>query len=270
MKDTRVALVISNSPTGRITANLSAMHRWIVAARDRGAKMVCFPELNITGYCNLAEIRRAAIAADGEEVQGLRELAVRQGVTVLAGMAERDDQGRIRASHLVLSADGRQAVYRKVHIAPPEKKVYTAGSRVPLFHLDGLCFGIQLCYDAHFPALSTRMALDGADAIFIPHASPRGTPRNKFRSWMRHLTARAFDNGVFVIAWNQVGENCKGLTFPGVGVVLNPSGEVVAKLLTDREDMLVADLKAEALERVRRHEMRYFLPHRRSDLLTER
>ncbi len=70
--------------------------------------------------------------------------------------------------------------------------------------------GIQLCYDAHFPELSTRMAVNGADIIFMPHASPRGTPSQKLTSWLRHLTARAFDNGVFIVACNQNGDNQKG------------------------------------------------------------
>ena len=54
---------------------------------------------------------------------------------------------------------------------------------VPLFDVHGITLGIQLCYDAHFPELSTRMALDGADVIFMPHASPRGTPSKKLDSW---------------------------------------------------------------------------------------
>jgi predicted amidohydrolase len=266
MKDLRIALVVCSSPTGEIQSNLKAMGRWIDMAVEKGAHLVCFPEMNITGYCNLSEIREAALRVDGPEVRSLSELAARLKVTVLAGMAERDRHQRTRATHLVLTPDGRLAVYRKLHIAPPEQAVFAAGNRTPVFRTERLNFGIQLCYDAHFPEVSTRMALDGADAIFIPHASPRGTPEKKFDSWMRHLTARAFDNSVFVIAWNQVGDNCKGLTFPGVGVVLNPSGEVIAKLLTRQEEMLVVDLKAADLEQVRRHKMRYFLPNRRSDL----
>ena len=126
--------------------------------------------------------------------------------------------------------------------------------------------GIQLCYDAHFPELSTRMAVDGVDIIFMPHASPRGTPQEKFDSWMRHLTARAFDNGVFIVACNQVGENQKGLDFPGLAVVVGPSGNILTEKTTGREAMLVTDLKAEELSAIRDHKMRYFLPNRRPEL----
>jgi N-carbamoylputrescine amidase len=100
----------------------------------------------------------------------------------------------------------------------------------------------------------------------MPHASPRGTPQKKLESWMRHLSARAFDNGVFTVACNQVGENQKGLEFPGLAVVIGPSGNKLMDKTTDREGMLVTDLKADDLSEVRNHKMKYFLPNRRPDL----
>ena len=83
---------------------------------------------------------------------------------------------------------------------------------------------------------------------------------------MRHLTARAFDNGVFVVACNQVGENGAGLSFPGVAVAIGPDGNLIGEKLSDTDAMLVVDLEAAALSAVREHPMRYFLPNRRPDL----
>jgi N-carbamoylputrescine amidase len=83
---------------------------------------------------------------------------------------------------------------------------------------------------------------------------------------MRHLPARAFDNGLYVVACNQTGNNQSGLDFPGLSVILDPAGRIIKKNTGGKEDMIVADLKAEGLEKVRGHRMRYFLPHRRPDL----
>jgi N-carbamoylputrescine amidase len=181
-------------------------------------------------------------------------------------MVEKDEKGRIFASHLVVTPKNVSGIYRKTHIAPPERDIFSPGDSIPLFEVEGVKLGIQLCYDAHFPELSTRMAVDGADIIFMPHASPRGTPTEKFNSWMRHLTARAFDNGVFIVACNQVGENQKGLDFPGLAVVVGPSGNILTEKTTGCEAMLVTDLKAEELSAIRDHKMRYFLPNRRPEL----
>jgi len=266
MKDVRIAAVIFRSIHYDVPGNLESMRKWVRAAKKAGALIVCFPELNITGYGTDGKISKTAESIPGEITGTVSDMSVEYGVVILAGMAERDMTGRIYASHLVVQPDGYTGVYRKLHVAPVEKTLFTPGNKIPLFEAAGIKFGIQLCYDAHFPELSTQMALMGADVIFIPHASPRGTPEEKYKSWMRHLPARAFDNGLFVVACNLCGENSAGLKFPGTGMVIGPSGEVIEKDTSGKEAMIVADLKRGEMERVRSHKMRYFLPNRRPEI----
>lgn len=266
MKDIRISTVIFRSVVGEVRRNLDAMKPWIKASKKKGADIVCFPELNITGYSNAETVKNVAEPVPGPISRELSNLSKHEAITILAGMVERDEARRIYSSHLVIKPDGFVGVYRKLHIAPPEQAVYTPGNTIPLFDTDGVKFGIQLCYDAHFPELSTQMAVNGADLIFIPHASPRGTPEEKYRSWMRHLTARAFDNSLFIIACNQIGKNENGYDFPGIAVVIGPSGDVIEKHLSSQERMMVIDLKARDLSEIRGHRMRYFLPNRRPEL----
>jgi len=266
MKDIRIAAVIFNAAVHQTRQNLDRMLPWIEAAKKEGADMICFPELNVTGYSTDSVIKDSAETIPGDISRQLEQMAQTAEIVILAGMAERDASGRLFASHLVVSPTGLSGVYRKLHIAPPERALFSAGEHIPLFKAAGIKLGIQLCYDAHFPGLSTRMAVDGADVIFMPHASPRGTPQKKLDSWMRHLSARAFDNGIFIVACNQVGENQIGLEFPGLAVAIGPSGNILKDQTTDREGLLVTDLMADELSEVRDHKMRYFLPNRRPEL----
>ena len=266
MQDLRIAAVIFNAPVNRTQQNLARMLPWIEKAKEEGANLICFPELNVTGYSSDPVIKDSAETIPGTISRQLEQMARTAEIVILAGMAEKDENGRLFASHLVVSPAGISGVYRKLHIAPPERTLFSSGNRVPVFKSTGFNMGVQLCYDAHFPELATRMAVDGADVIFMPHASPRGTPPQKLDSWMRHLTARAFDNGVFIVACNQVGENQKGLDFPGIALVIGPSGDVLKKNISGNEAMIVADLKADVLTAVRGHRMRYFLPNRRPEL----
>jgi len=268
MKNIRIAVVISNSPVGKISQNLDALAVRVKEAKKKDAAIICFPEMNITGYSTRKKIVDSAQFVPGLVANKLADLAKKENIVILAGLAEKDEKGLIFAGHLVVTPQGLSGVYRKLHIAPPEQKIFSPGRNIPLFEAHGVKFGIQLCYDAHFPELSTLMALNGADIIFFPHASPRGTPEEKFRSWMRHLTARAYDNSLFVVACNQAGENKKGLNFPGIALVIDPSGNVIDKDLSGKENMIVIDLKNSDLSKVRNHKMRYFLPNRRSDLRT--
>ena len=266
MKDIRIAAAVFRSCLLDTDRNLDRMEGLIHQAKAQGAAMICFPEMNITGYTSRSEIQTVAEPIPGPISRRLRRMAAGEKIVILAGMAECDAEGRIYVSHLVVEPSGKISVYRKLHIAPPEKGVYTPGETIPLFDVEGVVFGIQLCYDAHFPELSTLMTQRGADLLFMPHASPRGTPEDKYRSWSRHLPARAFDNSLYVIACNQSGVNANGLRFPGIAMVIDPSGNVVNKDLSDREGLIVADLSAAALDRVRSHKMRFFFPNRRPGL----
>ncbi len=266
MKDTRIAAVISNSFVGKTTTNLEHMERWVASAAEKKAAIVCFPEMGISGYYINQGIRQIAETIPGPSTNYLARLSRKKNITILAGLAEMDVTEKIFISHVVIKPDGIGGVYRKTHLGPTEKNFVASGNNLPLFKAAGITFGIQLCYDAHFPELSTAMALKGADAVFLPHASPRTPPEQKFQSWMRHLPARAYDNGLFVIACNQCGKNGKGLMFPGVGIVIEPSGEILQSYAGDDEHMIIADLKSDALNNVRSHKMKYFFPNRRPEI----
>jgi N-carbamoylputrescine amidase len=254
-----------NCPVGRVQDNLDRMAGWVKTAKKQAADLVCFPEMNVTGYSTREKIKESAETVPGTISQSVLALAQESKLSILAGLSEKDSQGRVFASHLMVTPRGVAGIYRKIHIAPPETDVFSAGDTTALFNIKGVKLGIQLCYDVHFPELSTRMAIDGADVIFMPHASPRGTPAEKFDSWMRHLPARAFDNGLYVVACNQTGSNQSGLNFPGLSLILDPAGRIIKKNIGGKEDMIVADLKADELKRVRDHRMRYFLPNRRPE-----
>ena len=266
MKDIRIAAAIVPCPVGKVDDNLNRMNRWADQAHREGAALICFPELNITGYTTLPDIRRAARPISRDIQKRLVDMARATKTVILAGMAEIGWDDCIYATHLVVTPEGDIQRYRKLHLAPPEQVELTPGEEIPIFEAAGIKFGIQLCYDAHFPELSTRLALSGAEVIFIPHASPRVTPEEKFVSWMRHLPARAYDNSVYIVACNPCGANGLGLTFAGLGAAIGPSGNVIEKYLKGQEGMMLADLKAADLENVRSHRMRYFLPNRRPEI----
>jgi predicted amidohydrolase len=185
-------------------------------------------------------------------------------IVLMAGIVEVVDAGSLPyITQIIAGPNGLIGAYRKTHLGPTETATYRPGQKIDVFKTGKTTFGVQLCYEGHFPEISTQMALMGADMLFIPHASPRGAPEEKLESWMRHLPARAFDNGIFVIACNQVGACGGGLTFPGVAVIFGPDGRLLARYVGIREHILYADLRDESLQNVRRHRMRYFLPERR-------
>ncbi len=268
MKNLRIALAVFKSDLYNVEKNLARTTQLVIDAKQKRADIICFPELNLTGYNLKPEIKAKAQPVPGPASGHLLELAERYQIGILAGLTEVDREGQLFASHLTVLPSGAIQIYRKIHLAPPEKEIFSRGDIATLSEFRGVTFGVQLCYDAHFPELSTLMALKGADIIFFPHASPRGTPQKKIDSWMRHLTARAFDNGIFVAACNLTGSNRNGISFPGVALVISPVGEIIAKYDRGKEGLLVTDLSAKMLAHTRNHAMRYFLPNRQPDVYT--
>ena len=169
-------------------------------------------------------------------------------------------------SQVVAGPDGILGIYRKTHLSPAEKEFFQPGNDITTFSYRDFIFGVQLCYETHFPEITTAMALMGAKIILMPHASPRGKPDEKLESWLRHLPGRAFDNALYIVACNQVGKTNQGLFFPGVAVVLNPLGRPVCRYSSNQEKMVMADLDLDELDEIRGHRMKYFLPHRRPEL----
>ena len=109
---------------------------------------------------------------------------------------------------------------------------------------------ILICEDAWHSLCGTIAALDGAQVILVPSASPaRGTaadedgtrlPASMVR-WERVVRGVAEEHGVFVVLANLVGfEGGKG--FPGASAVLDPSGGLVVRGPLFEEGLITADI----------------------------
>ena len=108
-----------------------------------------------------------------------------------------------------------------------EDKVFCAGDKISVVELDGVKCGLAICYDLRFPEFVRKIALHGAEILFVPAAwsLKRLTPR-------RILTkARAIENQIFVVFANS----------SGFSEVVNPRGEVVAESGRG-EEILTADI----------------------------
>ena len=266
MKDLKIAAVCMESRLFEIERNIERMWLFVDKACNEKVDIICFPEFSITGYVqrNPGEVYSNSFSE--EIINRICGMAASRNITIIAGMIEISKGSKPFISQVIASPEGLAGVHRKTHLSPTEKGTFQEGEDINVFTLDKVTLGIQLCYEAHFPEISTLMALKGAEVIFFPHASPRGTPGEKLRSWLRHLPGRAFDNSLFVVACNLVNKTNGSLEFPGTALLLNPAGRIIATCSEEREDMLVAELKKEDLEEVRNHRMRHFFPNRRPEL----
>lgn len=266
MRDLVVAAVCMHSEPGEVEKNLDRMKSFVRQASAKSADAVLFPELSLSGYTLTNPDKIYDLPRSENLVQSVVRMAKDANLIVMAGMVEPLRGGKPYITQIVASPGGLLGLYRKTHLSPPEREKYSEGSALPIFQDREVTFGLELCYESHFPEISTVLCLKGAEILFLPHASPRGDGHEKMKSWLRHVPARAFDNGVFVVACNQVGKTSEGFSFPGVILVLDPQGRVLESYAGDEEKTIFVELKAEVLRETRAHRMKYFIPSRRRGL----
>jgi predicted amidohydrolase len=266
-RDLLVAAVSLNCPGGQPGTVRLKIHRMIDSLSAQGVELLCFPEACITGYSvRPQEAMSWAIPLENPWVEQLREASAQRGITLLVGMMEKAPQGGLFLTHLAICPDGALVVYRKAHLSPQEASLFQPGNTMGIFRAGPALGAMALCYEAHFPEWATALTLEGAEILCFPSASPGESPQGKMERWLRFLPARAYDNGAFVLACNQAGENGSGLHFPAVALILDPKGRVLAAECGEDEAVAVASLRTREINRVRTHPLAHFLRHRRPEL----
>lgn len=153
---------------GDLAGNLDRASTAVRAAARAGADVIVLPELATSGYCfeSPDEARRLALGADDGIFAEWAELAA--GSVVVAGFAERGEDGNLFNS-AVLLCDDLRVVYRKVHLWNTEQLFFTPGDRpAPVAETPVGRIAVMVCYDMEFPEMTRAVALRGADLLAVP------------------------------------------------------------------------------------------------------
>jgi predicted amidohydrolase len=282
MRNIRVGSVQFEHAAGDKTANLAKVERFTAEAAARSVEILAFPECCITGYWFLRHLTRAQLLAlaepvpDGPSTRFLLELSRRHGMTIGAGLVERDPSGSMHNTYVVAMPDGRWRAHRKIHAFESDDIV--PGSEFTVFDTPhGWRVGVLICYDCNINENVRITALMGADLLLAPHQTGGCTTKNphlmglverrvwderrtnpaaiereltgdKGRAWlMRWLPSRAHDNGMFVAFSNGVGVDDDEVR-TGNAMILDPYGRILSETCAADDAMVVADLDASLLE----------------------
>ncbi len=235
-------------------------------AAQRGAEIVCLPELFRTRYFPQEERADRFDLAEpipGPTTERLSKLSSSLGLVLVAPIFERRGAGVYHNSAVVLDADGSIAgLYRKMHIPDDplfSEKFYFAPGDLGFRSFDTRAgrVGLLICWDQWFPEAARLVALDGAEVLFFPTAigwvpdegnEERAAGRD---SWITIQRAHAIANGVFVAAVNRVGRE-QNLEFYGSSFVADPQGRILEEAPPDREAVLIVDCPLSRIEEQRR------------------
>ena len=248
----RIALAQIRSGTDP-AANLAVVENYTLQAAEAGASLVLFPEATMCRFG--VPLAPLAEPLDGPWATGVRAVAQRAGVVVVAGMFAPSDDGRV-TNTLLATGPGVDARYDKIHLYDAfgftESQTVAPGREPVVITVDDVTVGLTLCYDIRFPELYIELAERGAELI-TAHAS-WGTGPGKLDQWTLLARARAIDTTSVVAAVGQAypGDEIAALGPTGVGgsVVASALGGVLASAGADPA-LLVCDVDLDAARKAR-------------------
>jgi NAD+ synthetase len=245
----------------RIGSILAQVARW-----PESPRLVVFPETALTGYFLQGGTRDAAVTA-GTLV---RDLALQHQASgappldVCVGFYERF-RDRVFNSALYVSlggaAPGIRHVHRKIFLPTygvfDEERFVDAGTSVGVFDTPFGRAAMLVCEDAWHTLPATLAALDGAQLLLVPSASPSrgvapgtGGKPNSMETWDRVIRRLADEHGVYLALAQLVGFE-GGKALQGRSLVVAPDGAIVAEAPVFEETILRARLDHRVLRRAR-------------------
>jgi NAD+ synthase (glutamine-hydrolysing) len=258
----RIALVQDDFAVGAIADNAERIFERTREAIRRGAHLVAFPEMALTGYPieDLA-FRASFVEASTAAVRSLAERLDTAGLgdcPVLVGYLGRDPaqdervgrpKGSPQNAAAILHQGKVKACYAKHHLPNygvfDEYRYFVPGDTMQVVRIRGVDVAFCICEDLwqDGPAVTARSA--DAGLLVVINGSPY--ERNKDDQRLDLVSCRAREAGCAVAYVNLVGGQDE-LVFDGDSIVVDAQGEVLARAPQFDEWLLVADLDLPAAD----------------------
>ncbi|MBS96361.1 MAG: NAD+ synthase [SAR202 cluster bacterium] len=244
MQTLRIAMAQINPVVGDIQGNTEKIKNYIKQAQKENVDVITFPELALTGYPPEDLLFKTHFINDIKK--HLEEVTKStQGITAIIGLA-REDSGLLNSAAVI--HDRKIINFYDKKILPnygvfDEKRYFISGKNNPVYLINGITVGINICEDIWFEDGPTKdQAGLGAQLILNINGSPFDTEKRYIRENM--LKERALHNNLYISYTNMVGGQDE-LVFDGGSVVLNPAGEIISRGKAFEEDLIITDLNLE-------------------------
>jgi len=256
----RIALAQIAPELGQLESNLARHHELIEQARDRGAGLVVFPELGLTGY--LLQDLAADVAMRVDDPRLARLAGATRGLSAVVSFVEESGDHRLFIAAALIE-DGRVVhVHRKLHLPTyglfDERRFFAAGDvlRAVPSRL-GAGVGLAVCEDFWHLSVPQLLALDGAQGLINVSSSPGRDLAARHEvglgtatSWRTLMATYAQLTTSFVVFCNRVGVD-ESISFWGGSEVIAPTGEALLRAPLYDEGLFTVDVSLGDVRRER-------------------
>ena len=260
MQTLSVALAQIAPRLGQLDANLERHLELIAEARERGAGLVVFPELGLTGY--LLQDLAAEVAMRLDDPRLARLAGASAGLSVVVSFVEESADHRLFIAAALLEDGGIRHVHRKLFLPTyglfDERRFFAAGDllRATPSRL-GVGIGLAVCEDFWHLTVPQVLALDGAQILINVSSSPgrdlaasNEVGLGTASSWRTLMRTYAQLTTSVVIFCNRVGVD-ESISFWGGSEVIAPSGRPLFSAPLFDEGLFLVDVPLADLRRER-------------------
>ena len=260
VKPLRIALAQVAPDLGRFDENLARHHSLLAEARTRGADLVVFPELALTGYILQDLAAEIAIRLDDPRLTELA--AATQGLSAVVSFVEESGDHRLFIAAALLEDGQIRHVHRKLFLPTyglfDERRFFAAGDMLRAVPSRlGAGIGIAVCEDFWHLAVPQLLALDGAQILVNVSSSPgrdlamtNEVGLGTATSWRTLMRTYAQLTTSFVIFCNRVGVD-ESISFWGGSEVIAPTGSAVFSAPLYDEGLFTVDIDLDDVRRER-------------------
>ena len=235
----RVALIqLSVGPNP--AQNLPQTLAYLGQAADQGATFILTPECsNFLGAEGGNASAAAVTAGDDALLAATRAFCAERGVWVCLGslILAQEDSEKLANRQILIDPSGQiVTTYDKIHLFDVrlengegyrESAAYDRGTQARVSQVGETRVGHAICYDLRFPQLFRTL---GADVQLLPAAFTQTTGQ---AHWHPLLSARAIENGCFVLAAAQTGLHDGTRRTYGHSLIIDPWGQVLLDMGTE-------------------------------------
>jgi predicted amidohydrolase len=205
------------------------------------ADVYVLPELFASGY-NFSSIEETRTLAEpfrsGQTYDALKQFAEGNHCYVIYGFPESEGNTLFNSAGMV-GFDGREELYRKIHLFDREKLFFKPGNLGFNVHETPFgTIGIMICFDWYFPESVRTLAVKGAQ--LVAHPSNLVLP-----NCPNSMPVRCLENRVFAATANRVGtEDRSGvkLTYIGQSQITSPKGEILHRAEIDKPEIFMQEI----------------------------
>jgi len=210
-----IAAVNFHSLWGRKKENLERIKGYVEAAAKRGANIILFPEMALTGYDDESSKPtyeqmqyRDSEFYDGPSIREVAEVTKKYGVYAVVGYPERDyeDDRRLFNAAFVTGPDGIVGSYRKIHVCVYEV-LWAKKGREPLcFDTPWGKIGVSICGDTYnYHELTRYYASLGARIVLNPTAVLATDVWDYQSYYVTGLESSVIESGIYMVSSNFTG-----------------------------------------------------------------